>query len=223
MPNLRERLARAQDIVVLRFVEQRLDVRHRGIWTQQQVAGGDHRRVGRDQLIKRALELEGVRIDHREHRMEIAVPQVNRRRGEEQPVARNGVCKPAEPVEQGLGVAHVMGLVDHHEIDEGLPMARFIEKPRKLVSSRTRLAFVLLGVIVPPAGRTQPLHAAYKGVAAPGLLRAPKRAEKLSRIPNLGLDAEPASKLILPLLAQRLGTGDQQAIAIEPSTQLGPD
>ena len=102
-------------------------------------------------------------------------------------------------------------------------MACFVEKPRELSSRRAHIILVLLGVIVPPARRPQPLHAAYKGVAAPGLLRAPKRAKKFFGIPDSGFDAEPASKLILPFPAQRLGTCDQQAITIEPSTQLGPD
>ena len=138
-------------------------------------------------------------------------------------MAGNGVREPAEPVEQSLGVSHVMGLVDHQQIDERLPMARFVEKPRKLVPGGARLAFALLRVIVPTAGWAEPLHAADEGVAASGVLRSSQRTEKLFRIPNLGLNTEAACQLVLPLLAQRLGTSDQEAIAIEPRTQLGPD
>ena len=49
-----------------------------------------------------------------------------------------------------------MGLVDHQQIDEGLPMARFVEKPRELVSSGADLGFALLRVIVPATGGRSP-------------------------------------------------------------------
>ena len=131
-------------------------------------------------------------------------------------MAGDGIDKTSETVEESLGIAHMMRLIDNKEVDKGLTVTFLVEEACKIPSEGATSAFILGPIVFPSTGWPKSLHAADHSKAAPGIPRLLQSVEYFPRARDLRVDAETPGELFLPLLAKGFWTSYEQAVAVRP-------
>src|SRR5262249_32263998 len=152
---------------------------------------------------------KGVAVEQLQQRKQVLIMVVDGRRAEQEQVLRDPASEFSKFVRPRLGVAQVMRLVYHEQVDEGLVMFARVQKSSEFAATRRRW------LLAPIAHWSRALQAANRGKTARSRLGVLQQSQQPVGVDDVRLGAYFLAKFPLPFFTEHGGTECHQPPQIE--------
>ena len=214
-----QRFAAPEQLAAAQFLQCLAEVFDPRIGAQQKVSQQNQRRVLLECLIEGPFVGEGVGVEKIQKVEQIPVAQMYGRGRKHHEVAGHAPEELTQLRRLGLGVAHVVRLVDDDKIKRRLAPGAFVGQHADARGERGLV--VIVGLL---RKGTQTLHARDDGefgtAVACGLCQP---VDGFIGRTDQGVDAESIGQFLAPFFPKHGRTQDQQAPCVLAASQLGPD